>query len=233
MLLVVKMNKEAFVPEIATSALPDMGPYMGQDMGEIPPLRVSDACRDSSTSAPDVSEGQNGRESIKVLVRIRPLLAQETGPVAVEVGHEGNVIRVNGSTPHRQLQCSYDAVFGPEVSQKGVFSHVRECTSAVLEGENSTIFAYGQTGSGKTYTMFGPDLDPLRDPPAGQGHGVIPLAVADLFARLVRGMTRTTSREWSAASTQTRSARSMIMCSTPSTVHTCYFPLWNKQSVLR
>lgn len=194
------MNKEASVPEIATA---DIGPYLGQDMREIPPPRVSDACRDSSASAPDVSEGQNGRESIKVLVRIRPLLAQETGPVAVEVDHEGNVIRVNGNTPHRQLQCSYDAVIGPEVSQKGVFSHVRECTSAVLEGENSTIFAYGQTGSGKTYTMFGPDLDPLRDPPAGQG--VIPLAVTDLFARLVRGMVRT-SRESSAASTQTRSA---------------------------
>lgn len=106
--------------------------------------------------------------------------------MAVSVGHEGNVIRVNGSTPHRQLQCSYDAVIGPEVSQKGVFSHVRECTSAVLEGENSTIFAYGQTGSGKTYTMFGPDLDASRDPSAGHGQGVIPLAVADLFARLVR-----------------------------------------------
>lgn len=199
------MNKEAFAPEIVVSALPDMGPNMGQDMSEIPPLRGSDAFRDPSTSEPDASEGQNGRESIKVLVRIRPLLAQETGPVAVEVGHEGNVIRVNGNTPHRQLQCSYDAVIGPEVSQKGVFSHVRECTSAVLEGENSTIFAYGQTGSGKTYTMFGPDVDARRDSRTGQGQGVIPLAVADLFARLVRGTVRA-FHESSPASAQTRSA---------------------------
>lgn len=211
------MNEEAFLPQIANSALPDMGPYiMGQDMGEISPLRGSDTFRGSSTSAPDASEGQNGRESIKVLVRIRPLLPQETGPAAVEVGHEGNVIRVNGSTPHRQLQCSYDAVIGPEVSQKGVFSHVRECTSAVLEGENSTIFAYGQTGSGKTYTMFGPDSDARRDPPAGQGQGVIPLAVADLFARLVRGTVHATRESPSAVSTQMRSTGPVPTCCIPS-----------------
>ncbi|CAM9093943.1 unnamed protein product [Hapterophycus canaliculatus] len=67
-----------------------------------------------------------------------------------------------------------------------MFSHVRECTSAVLRGENSTIFAYGQTGSGKTYTMFGPNLDGSGGALAGHGKGIIPLAVADLFHGLVR-----------------------------------------------
>lgn len=137
------------------------------------------------SSAPGPSNANKGQENIKVMVRIRPLLGHEAGPEAVVAG-ENNVIRVKGATPHRQLQCRYDAVIGSEVSQEGMFAHVRECTSAVLEGENSTIFAYGQTGSGKTYTMFGPDLDTNGGATPGYGKGVIPLAVADLFKGLVR-----------------------------------------------
>ena len=147
-----------------------------------------EASQGSEPSNPDPSNANKGQENIKVVVRIRPLLAHETGPEAVVAG-EDNVIRVNGATPHRQLQCRYDAVIGSEVSQEGMFSHVRECTSAVLEGENSTVFAYGQTGSGKTYTMFGPDLDPSGGATPGYGKGVIPLAVADLFKGLVRTST--------------------------------------------
>lgn len=138
-------------------------------------------------SAPGPSNAKKGQESIKVVVRIRPLLEHEAGPEAVVAG-EDNVIRVNGATPHRQLRCRYDAVIGSEVSQEGMFSHVRECTSAVLGGENSTVFAYGQTGSGKTYTMFGPDLDANGGATPGYGKGVIPLAVADLFKGLVRAV---------------------------------------------
>lgn len=143
----------------------------------------------TSTSAPDPPITSSGCENIKVVVRIRPLLAHETGLAAVLAG-EDNVVRVNGATANRQLQCRYDAVIGPDISQEGMFSHVRECTSAVLEGENSTVFAYGQTGSGKTYTMFGPDLDANGGATPGYGKGVVPLAVADLFKGLVRAVMR-------------------------------------------
>lgn len=160
------------------------------DNGAGDTLRGLDDSQELASSLPSASARKTGREAIKVLVRIRPLLKQETGPVAVVVGQESNVLRVNGSAANRQLRCCYDAVIGPEVSQDGMFSHVRECTSAVLEGENSTIFAYGQTGSGKTYTMFGPDLDAGEAPAPGRGKGVIPLAVTDLFKGLVRWPTR-------------------------------------------
>lgn len=135
--------------------------------------------------APEERTKMNRRENIKVLVRIRPILEHETGPLAVVVGEDTNAIRVNGATSNKQLQCSYDAVIGPEVSQNSMFSHFRECTSAVLGGVNSTIFAYGQTGSGKTYTMFGPDSE-FGAPSPTHEHGVIPLAVKDLFKGLVR-----------------------------------------------
>lgn len=153
------------------------------DVGDVSVVPGSDVSTDRGTNSLDPTTDR--KENIKVLVRIRPLLPQEPGPVAV-VGQEGNVIRVNGVTANRQLQCCYHAVIGPMVSQDGMFSHVRECTSAVLEGENSTIFAYGQTGSGKTYTMFGPEGGANGNAAPGHGKGIIPLAVSDLFAGLVR-----------------------------------------------
>lgn len=150
------------------------------------PRGYDNSTADLASGMPDGATRQNRPENIKILVRIRPLLARETGPVAV-VGQEGGkMIRVNGSTANRQLKCCYDAVIGPEVSQDGMFSHVHDCTAAVLAGENSTIFAYGQTGSGKTYTMFGPESDANGAVVPGHGKGVIPLAVTDLFKGLVR-----------------------------------------------
>lgn len=132
---------------------------------------------------------RDGRENIKVLVRIRPLLGKESGPVAKVVGTEGKEILVTGATANKRLRCRYDAVIGPEVSQEQMASHVRECTTAVLDGENSTIFAYGQTGSGKTYTMFGPETTTHHP---GFGKGVIPQAVDDIFKGLVRARSRCT-----------------------------------------
>lgn len=48
--------------------------------------------------------------------------------------------------------------------------------SAAMEGFNAVIFAYGQTASGKTFTLTGSPSAP----------GIIPLAVADLFAQIRR-----------------------------------------------
>lgn len=135
---------------------------------------------------------RDGRENIKVLVRIRPLLGKESGPVAKVVGTEGKEILVTGATANKQLRCRYDAVIGPDVSQEEMSSHVHECTTAVLDGKNSTIFAYGQTGSGKTYTMFGPETTTLDPAQPGFGKGVIPLAVKNLFKGLVRAKSRRT-----------------------------------------
>ncbi|CAM9900698.1 unnamed protein product, partial [Discosporangium mesarthrocarpum] len=128
-------------------------------------------------------------ESIKVLVRIRPLLpseVEENGQLGVvEVGEDNKLLRVHGAAPNRQLQCCYDAVLGADTTQEAMYAHVKECASAVLEGFNSTIFAYGQTGSGKTYTMFGPNSDARAEDIPATGAGIIPLAIADIFRGLV------------------------------------------------
>ena len=60
----------------------------------------------------------------------------------------------------QQLQQSarsfqYDAVFGPQSTQKQIFETSLDIVDAVCAGYNGTIVAYGQTGSGKTHTVFG------------------------------------------------------------------------------
>ena len=49
----------------------------------------------------------------------------------------------------------YDAVFGPQSTQKQIFEASLGIFNAVCAGYNGTIVAYGQTGSGKTHTVFG------------------------------------------------------------------------------
>lgn len=49
----------------------------------------------------------------------------------------------------------YDAVFGPQSTQRQIFDSVPGIVDAVCAGYNGTIVAYGQTGSGKTHTVFG------------------------------------------------------------------------------
>lgn len=90
-------------------------------------------------------------ESIKVLVRVRPLSSGE-----IADGNESVVdilgsqsLSVTSSDGKKSFRCAFDAVLGPSSSQIDVYEVVRGCTESVIEGYNSTIFAYGQTGSGK------------------------------------------------------------------------------------
>ena len=68
-------------------------------------------------------------------------------------GHDG------GSGQQQQQQSArsfqYDAVFGPQSTQKQIFDSSLGIVDAVCAGYNGTIVAYGQTGSGKTHTVFG------------------------------------------------------------------------------
>lgn len=90
-------------------------------------------------------------ESIKVLVRVRPLNENEllnNSDSSVELLGDKS-LNVTSADGRKSFNCAYDAVLGPSSSQSDVYDVVRTCTSSVLDGFNSTIFAYGQTGSGK------------------------------------------------------------------------------------
>lgn len=95
-------------------------------------------------------------ESIKVLVRVRPLSDKELSENnvnVVEIGDEQS-LKVTSADGKKSFQCAFDAVVGPSTSQAQVYDIVRGCTKSVLDGFNSTIFAYGQTGSGKVLSTI-------------------------------------------------------------------------------
>lgn len=92
-------------------------------------------------------------ESVKVLVRVRPLSHAESAgdsnaDPAVHITSASS-LSVVSADQKKTFQCAYDAVLGPFATQGQVYDKVKECTVAVMNGINSTIFAYGQTGSGK------------------------------------------------------------------------------------
>ena len=100
--------------------------------------------------------GKENVESIKVLVRVRPLsqteLADNNDSVVDIIDNQS--LKVTSSDGKKSFSCSYDSVLGPLSSQVEVYDVVRSCTQSVIDGFNSTIFAYGQTGSGKVRAPF-------------------------------------------------------------------------------
>jgi hypothetical protein len=93
----------------------------------------------------------DGAESIKVLVRVRPLSASELAErndSVVEI-LSSQALNVTSADGKKSFKCAFDSVLGPNSSQTEVYDIVRGCTESVIDGFNSTIFAYGQTGSGK------------------------------------------------------------------------------------
>uniref|UniRef100_A0A1A8PVT9 Kinesin-like protein n=1 Tax=Nothobranchius rachovii TaxID=451742 RepID=A0A1A8PVT9_9TELE len=127
------------------------------------------------------------RESVKVVVRCRPLNRKEepNGPAGGIVQMDlrlGQVILRNPRAPPSEPQktFTFDAVYDANSKQRDLYDEsVRPLIDSVLAGFNGTIFAYGQTGTGKTYTMQGAWLDPEK-------RGVIPNAFDHIFTHISR-----------------------------------------------
>jgi kinesin family protein 3/17 len=120
------------------------------------------------------SSSTDKREAVRVVVRVRPLSAQEgaAGHASV-VEADRSLARVtllgaaggngggNGGGADPPVggcdrQFAFDAVFDGACSQRDVYEGTAmSVVNAVLQGYNGTVFAYGQTGTGKTYTMEG------------------------------------------------------------------------------
>ncbi|XP_061620490.1 kinesin-like protein KIF1C isoform X1 [Phyllopteryx taeniolatus] len=125
--------------------------------------------------------------SVKVVVRVRPFNARETGRNAK------CVIQMQGNTtcivnPKQSKDAAKNFTFDHSywshttaedpafASQRQVYKDIgEEMLLHAFEGYNVCIFAYGQTGGGKSYTMMGKQE-------AGQ-EGIIPQLCEDLFQR--------------------------------------------------
>jgi hypothetical protein len=109
-------------------------------------------------------DNNSSGESIRVLVRVRPLNESERQDAIVNHYHENSTISIVSANQltvttndHRKtFTCTYDSVLGPNASQSQVYEKIKDCTLGVLQGVNSTIFAYGQTGSGKVSLITHP-----------------------------------------------------------------------------
>jgi len=120
-------------------------------------------------------------ETVKVVVRVRPLSSEEErngNQIAAVVSSKQCMITLRNpksSENEPQKQFTFDAVFGPEDSQKNIYDVCAyTMVESVLSGYNGTFFAYGQTGSGKTHTMEG-----RTDPPSLRG--IIPNSFQHIF----------------------------------------------------
>ncbi|KAI6218650.1 Kinesin-like protein [Aphelenchoides fujianensis] len=137
----------------------------------------------TSLNSSTMSTGGGGGETIRVIVRCRPMSAQEIAQghrCAVTVDSSRGVIEVRNPAEADQPPKSFtfDSVYGPDSKQMDLYyESFRDLVDSVLNGFNGTIFAYGQTGSGKTHTMEGKHDDPeLR--------GVIPNAIEHIFQHI-------------------------------------------------
>uniref|UniRef100_A0A4W6DKY5 Kinesin-like protein n=1 Tax=Lates calcarifer TaxID=8187 RepID=A0A4W6DKY5_LATCA len=134
-----------------------------------------------------VMSKNKGSESVKVVVRCRPLNRKEesNGPAGGIVQMDlrlGQVILRNprASASEPQKTFTFDAVYDASSKQRDLYDEsVRPLIDSALAGFNGTIFAYGQTGTGKTYTMQGVWLDPEK-------RGVIPNAFDHIFTHISR-----------------------------------------------
>ncbi|OWZ11307.1 hypothetical protein PHMEG_00015689 [Phytophthora megakarya] len=124
------------------------------------------------------TSGGKDKETVKVVVRCRPLFGKEL------VEGRKSIITLDQAAALISLKCpdngqiksfTFDSVYDENTSQRQFYDESGyPLVESIFEGYNGTIFAYGQTGCGKTHTMQGKDTPPeLR--------GVIPLSFDHIF----------------------------------------------------
>ncbi|KAH3668872.1 hypothetical protein OGAPHI_002627 [Ogataea philodendri] len=131
-------------------------------------------------------------QSIKVVVRVRPLLERElegSPKCLVEVDKEQLITLTpdQSSAQARKYRDAQNFKFSkclwsydrrastPFADQDTVFTEVGlDMLDNTINGFNSCVMAYGQTGSGKTFTMMGSKNE----------RGLIPLVCESLFTKL-------------------------------------------------
>ncbi|ETV93117.1 hypothetical protein H310_12732 [Aphanomyces invadans] len=126
----------------------------------------------------------NRSESVKVVVRIRPLSTKEKQDgrtyIVFSKPEEGEISLNNPEADDREppKKFTFDASFGHDSEQMDVYQHAaRDIVDSVVDGFNGTIFAYGQTGAGKSHTMEG-----YNDPP--ELRGIIPNSFKHIFDKI-------------------------------------------------
>ncbi|XP_055077992.1 kinesin-like protein KIF17 [Periophthalmus magnuspinnatus] len=121
-----------------------------------------------------------GSESVKVVVRSRPLNDREKAlqskmVLSMDLERCQCFIEKPGAADEPPKQFTFDGTYFTDHTTEQMYNEIAyPLVEGVTEGYNGTIFAYGQTGSGKSFTMQGTPV------PASQ-RGVIPRAFEHIF----------------------------------------------------
>ncbi|XP_057702360.1 kinesin-like protein KIF17 [Corythoichthys intestinalis] len=121
-----------------------------------------------------------GSESVKVVVRCRPLNDKERilgskMVLSMDLQLCQCFIKKPKSGDEPPKQFTFDGTYFTEQTTEQMYNEsAYPLVEGVTEGYNGTIFAYGQTGSGKSFTMQG-----VSEPPTQRG--VIPRAFEHIF----------------------------------------------------
>lgn len=139
----------------------------------------------------DLYYEDNNEKTVRVAVRIRPLIEREL---------EDNSQVCTTVFPNEHQICigddktfTYDYVFDQDSKQSTIYDLcVKNLVEGCFSGYNATVLAYGQTGSGKTYTM-GIEPQALVDFDEDLG-GIVPRAVGQLFDGIERRKSEATHK---------------------------------------
>ncbi|XP_061742175.1 kinesin-like protein KIF17 isoform X2 [Nerophis ophidion] len=121
-----------------------------------------------------------GSESVKVVVRCRPLNDREKAlsskiVVTVDLQRCQCFIKKPSMTDEPAKQFTFDGTYFTDQTTEMMYNEsAYPLVEGVTEGYNGTIFAYGQTGSGKSFSMQG-----VSEPSAQRG--IIPRAFEHIF----------------------------------------------------
>ncbi|XP_054639405.1 kinesin-like protein KIF17 isoform X2 [Dunckerocampus dactyliophorus] len=121
-----------------------------------------------------------GSESVKVVVRCRPLNDREKAlgskmVLTMDLQRCQCFIKKSVSTDEPPKLFTFDGTYFTDQTTEEMYNEsAYPLVEGVIEGYHGTIFAYGQTGSGKSFTMQG-----VSEPAAQRG--VIPRAFEHIF----------------------------------------------------
>jgi hypothetical protein len=118
---------------------------------------------------------QEAYGGLRVFCRVRPLQL----PEILGGSSEASVARLDKKTVLVRTPFLGEetfrvgAVFGPESIQAEIWGELRSLVQSAVDGYNVSVIACGPASGGKTFTMMGS---------AGEGRGVVPRVIDELFA---------------------------------------------------
>mmetsp|Transcript_32363 Transcript_32363/g.77692 ORF Transcript_32363/g.77692 Transcript_32363/m.77692 type:complete len:709 (+) Transcript_32363:35-2161(+) len=122
--------------------------------------RVADLTASNSRLEHEVRVLRNSLQELKGSVRVLCRMRPPNRGDGTAVTQDGKSLVLRPPQFDRDMEFSFDKVFGVASQQAEVYKEVEGLVRSTLDGFTSMIFAYGQTGSGKTFTIDGTTEQP-------------------------------------------------------------------------